>query len=389
MEPSQLSQWFHGKYENPDPKNKSPILLLDGGVSTHLEHLIQKQRRRGRGVVGGEGNGPVFAHRELWSSSLLLTQEGRDLIKDCHEDFFRAGANIAETVTYQAHYLPLVRKHPEKSSSGSENDETVTPKLVLSEGVVDSMLRDGVRLAKAAARNILAEKKDRKGPMYVAASIGCYGGALADGSEYTGNYGLTIAQLISFHERKASILVSESPDVLAFETVPCVIECQAILEVLKKLHADRGSLCPPAWMSLACCDGTHLNDGSDIVDALQAIDILDPCAQLVQAIGINCCACEHVHSLITLIGQHVTRTGVRRAIILYPNSGEEWDAARETWVENTGITTPEQFADAIVSYVDSLCEQHGTDEIVQVPLIVGGCCRTSPETIAAIRRKLC
>lgn len=381
---SQLSDWFR----KPCP----PILLLDGGVSTHLERMIRQRRR-----LEIEGGG-VFAHRELWSSSLLLTQEGRDLIRDCHEDFFRAGADIVETVTYQAHYMPLDRKCSEKKPKDPGGNGIETPPLLLDQNQVDTMLRDGVRLAQEAARNILAENDDEKGPLYVAASIGCYGGALADGSEYTGNYGLNIEQLISFHERKASILASESPDVLAFETVPCIIECKAILKVLQKLLSDLGSQFPPAWLSLACCDGNHLNDGSDIRDALKLIDALDPHAQLIRAVGVNCCACEHVPSLIELTTQHMVGYGAKRAIVLYPNSGEEWDAAREVWVENTGITTPEKFADAISSYVTtatsiqrsaSLCEHQGRNNTVQqIPLIVGGCCRTSPETIAAIKRKI-
>ena len=43
---------------------------------------------------------------------------------------------------------------------------------------------------------------------------------LGDGSEYRGNYGLTATQLRDFHAPRIELLLLESPDLLAVETIP-------------------------------------------------------------------------------------------------------------------------------------------------------------------------
>jgi len=259
-----------------------PVLILDGGVSTHLERKLSK-------AVDGSSEKSPFAHRELWSSSLLLTPDGCGAIRDCHRDFLLAGADIIETVTYQVHYTPL---------PGKEND---LQRLRLEDDAVDKMLQDGVKLAREAVEQHRAQTGKLA---HIAASIGSLGGALADGSEYTGRFGLSMEQIASFHKRKLQVLASEHPDVIAFETIPCVLECEAVLSVLKEVKNDISSL-PPVWLSLACSDGEHLNDGSKVLDAMNRIDSLDPNADLVCAIGINCCSCNYGTCFLTTASARV------------------------------------------------------------------------------------
>lgn len=156
-----LQQWFqqrrHPEYDSSPESNKHRdiILLLDGGVSTYLE-----------------SEGFVFSHRSLWSSSLLLTNHSA--IRQCHEAFYRAGSDIVSSVTYQCHY---------KCCEEQNEEETTTQDCILTKHDVDQMLRDGIRLARQARYNVQQEcHRD----LFIAASIGCYGSALADGSEYRG-----------------------------------------------------------------------------------------------------------------------------------------------------------------------------------------------------------
>jgi S-methylmethionine-dependent homocysteine/selenocysteine methylase len=58
-----------------EPSALRLILLMDGGVSTHLEHLLEQRNQK-------------FPIRELWSSSLLLSPEGRNTILQGHKDWF-------------------------------------------------------------------------------------------------------------------------------------------------------------------------------------------------------------------------------------------------------------------------------------------------------------
>jgi len=54
----------------------------------------------------------------------------------------------------------------------------------------------------------------------VAASIGCYGAYLADGSEYTGKYKLSKKELMNWHRKRLKVVIGERPDIIAFETIP-------------------------------------------------------------------------------------------------------------------------------------------------------------------------
>jgi len=126
---------------------------------------------------------------------------------------------------------------------------------------------------------------------YIAASIGCYGGALADGSEYTGNYGnVTLSDLIQFHRQKLDTLITCNPDFIAFETVPNTLEIRAILSLLP--------IDISCWLSLACNDSLCLNDGTSLSDALHCIDEMDPNQSRLNAIGLNCFSCRNCKLLM-------------------------------------------------------------------------------------------
>ena len=194
-------------------------------------------------------------------------------------------------------------------------------RLRMKDAEVDDMLKNGVRLAKEAIKRHRERNGTSEVAYYVAASIGSLGGSLADGSEYTGAFGLSIGEIESFHKQKLRLLAGEHPDILAFETIPCIEECCAILNVLREYMPDgfrtrRNECTPPAcWLSFACSDEEHLNDGSNIRDALSKVDELDPEAKLLPAIGVNCCSFKngtYMHTSIytyinckTLISMHL------------------------------------------------------------------------------------
>lgn len=81
----------------------------------------------------------------------------------------------------------------------------------------------------------------------------------------------------------------------------------------------------------------------------------------------------------------------RRVIVVYPNSGEQWDAQKSTWKEGTGCTSPAEFAVRImeaIQLVRSIWQSLSPKQSTPPKMIVGGCCRTSPTTIAAVRKRL-
>ena len=172
-----------------------------------------------------------------------------------------------------------------------------------------------MELAAEARDRVAAEAPD--GPArFVAASIGPYGAMLADGSEYRGRYGLTVAQLADFHRDRLRVLASTDADVLAIETIPEVEEAAAVAELLAET-ADAA-----AWVSFSCADGQRIRSGATIEEAVGAVSG----NAAVLAVGVNCTAPEHVPELVERIAAVTTVP-----IVVYPNSGEAWDAAGRAW----------------------------------------------------------
>src|SRR6202034_3272144 len=116
-----------------------------------------------------------------------------------------------------------------------------------------ALLRRSVELAAAA--------RDEAGAagLLVAASIGPYGAALADGSEYRGRYGLSVPALTRWHEPRLEILAAAGVDVLALETVPDVDEAEALVNLVHSVGV-------PAWLSYTI-DGTRTRAGQPLRDA--------------------------------------------------------------------------------------------------------------------------
>jgi len=301
---------------------KQGFVVLDGGMGTELAI-------RGADVTD-----------ELWSARLLRDDPG--IIRQIHYDYFAAGADVATTASYQATFQGF-----EKVGIGY--DEAA------------SLIRKSVEIAVEARDAFWLVQDSRAGrekPL-IAASIGPYGAFLADGSEYRGFYGLSVRELADFHRDRLAALVQTRADMLAFETVPCPEEAEAYVRLLEEGEAK------PAWISFSCKDGLSVCQG---VPFERCIDIVAGSPQIV-AIGVNCTAPEHVESLI-----RAARSRTDKAIIVYPNSSEIWDARRRTWVSPAhGPVKPADFAP---QWFEAGAR------------IIGGCCRTGIADIRALRTRL-
>ena len=89
---------------------------------------------------------------------------------------------------------------------------------------------------------IAREVADEYPGSLVAASVGPYGAYLADGSEYTGRYGVTATRLRDFHGPRLELLAGAGPDLLAVETIPDADEAEVLVELLDEVGL-------PAWFS--------------------------------------------------------------------------------------------------------------------------------------------
>lgn len=185
-----------------------------------------------------------------------VVQDRPDEVVAAHADFFRAGAQVATTASYQASFDGLAR-------------------LGLDRTAATTMLASTIELADRARRRVAEETGDDE-PRWVAASIGPYGAALADGSEYRGDYGLSVADLVDWHRPRFEVLAASGADVLALETIPCLAEVEALLGLVD----GSGH---PCWLSLTV-DGDRTRAGEPAADAFAMAADVDE----VVAVGVNC-----------------------------------------------------------------------------------------------------
>jgi homocysteine S-methyltransferase len=274
--------------------------------------------------------------------------------------------------------------------------------------------------------------------VWVAASLGCFGSALANGAEYTGDYNsgciknnnninnnttkTTLDGLVTFHQLKMEQALLHQPDAIAFETIPSLLECQAIAKLLLLTSDDEtttktavnksaggsggGIAC---WVALACRNGEQLNDGTPVKTALHVL-LNNLSRDRLQAIGFNCCDIAYLPSLVERLlkvmfvpdndnnnnSKNNNSSGRRRAIVLYPNSGETWDADTLSWKPGTGCvgggsssssSSSNEFVELLWQCVEKIRQKEAELKQPPVVIILGGCCRTTPATIAALRRR--
>ncbi|WP_261306498.1 homocysteine S-methyltransferase [Paenibacillus andongensis] len=294
-----------------------PVMILDGALSTEME-------RRGCDI-----------NDSLWSAKMLM--ENPDLIGQVHTDYFAAGADCAITSSYQATVEGFVRRG-------------------LSESEALRLIKTSVEIAVKARDDFwdsLLEKTKRPRPI-VAASVGPYGAYLADGSEYRGNYKLTENELIEFHRPRVKALIDAGADILACETIPCLMEARAIVRLLKEFPGIYG------WISFSAKNELQISNGDLIADCADWLN----CHDQVAAVGVNCTPPEYIPSLISEI-----RSKTNKPIIVYPNSGENYDASTRSW---KGVSTNESFGSGARSWYELGAR------------LLGGCCRTTPEDIKTI-----
>ncbi|HCD7970948.1 TPA: homocysteine S-methyltransferase [Citrobacter amalonaticus] len=269
----------------------------------------------------------------LWSAKILL--ENPELIREVHLDYFRAGAQCAITASYQATPAGF-------AACGFD------------EAQAKALIGKSVELARKAREAFLAENP-QAGTLLVAGSVGPYGAFLADGSEYRGDYTLSSEDFQAFHRPRVEALLDAGVDLLACETLPNFAEIQALAALLTAYPRAR------AWYSFTLRDSEHLSDGTPL---REVVTFLEHYPQTV-AVGINCialqqatAALQHLHGITAL------------PLVVYPNSGEHYDASSKSWHHHDESCA--RLADYLPQWQAAGAK------------LIGGCCRTTPEDIAAL-----
>jgi S-methylmethionine-dependent homocysteine/selenocysteine methylase len=288
-------------------------LVLDGATATELQRS------------------EVTVAAPWWSSVVLLSEEGRRLLRQVHVAHVRAGAEIITANTFRTNRRALERAGVERGDS----------RLV--HVAVEEAQR--AREASGVAR-----------PIFVAGSMApiedCYQPALVPSD----------TELREEHAWFARALADAGVDLVLVETMNSMREARIALESVRALDL-------PAFVSFVCADGDTLLSGESLASAARAMEEAGASAVLV-----NCVPPSQVAGCLASL-----RQGCALPIGVYPNiedrSGiEDWKHVPH-YVKTA--LSPETLA-------AKMAEWHAAFHLD----VVGGCCGVSPEYIAAICEQL-
>jgi S-methylmethionine-dependent homocysteine/selenocysteine methylase len=302
------------------------LLILDGATGTELT-------RRG-----------VDTTLPLWSAGALIDPQGRDVLRRIHGDYIRAGAHIVTANTFRTHRRSLAQ-----GGHGARARELTH--------LAVELVREAVVQVSAAHR------------VFVAGSIApledCYSPQLVppDG------------ELRTEHAEMARHLAEAGVDVMLVETMNTIREARIAAEAARTTGL-------PVMVSFVCAGATgeplrpgdeaRLLGGERLSDAARAIEPLEPAA-----IMVNCAPVAMIKGLLRALraatGRPTNASIGGRPIGAYGNVGHVDE--RVGWTL-THAVTPGQYAAAALGWRDLGAS------------IIGGCCGTTPEHIAALAQAL-
>ncbi|MDO4887855.1 MAG: homocysteine S-methyltransferase [Actinomycetaceae bacterium] len=357
------------------------VIVLDGGLGTHLE-------TRGADVTGA-----------LWSAQIL--RDAPEEVRAAHRDFFEAGAQAAITCSYQVSADGLLAAG--LAGSRAEAERECERLLRLSVDVAAQAARDvgrvdadaapsrsqtGAAPSTEAGNGALTAGGSERTPFasdaavdrgcdvpgasvdrgldvtgaavarqpIVAASIGPYGAGPGEGTEYDGSYGLGARQLAAWHRPRIEVLAASGADVLLAETIPSIVEVEALADELARTGRP--------WMLSVTAAQAGLRDGTSLGDVVRALDG----AEGLVALGVNCCAPDQALAAVRCLAE-----AGAAPLMAYPNSGETWDRRARAW-RPAPSGTPESITGLVPDFLDAGVR------------LIGGCCRVGPGEIGEIAR---
>jgi 5-methyltetrahydrofolate--homocysteine methyltransferase len=252
-----------------------------------------------------------------------------DVIEGVHESMIEAGAQVLETDTFQGSRLKLEEW-----------------------GLADHTLEVN-RKAAEIARKAAGES------LYVAGSIGPTGHLPASDDPTLGQ--ITFRELVEVFTEQAGGLVEGGADLIIIETVQDILEAKAAVFGAREAFKQAGRELPIQVSVSLLPNGGKMLLGTDIQAVLATLTALD-----VQVIGLNCSTGpEDMRDAIRYLGENSTVP-----VHCIPNAGLPLQGPDG---ETIFPEQPDPLANALQEFV----ERYGIS-------IVGGCCGTTPDHIAAI-----
>ncbi|TVY15914.1 Homocysteine S-methyltransferase 2 [Lachnellula arida] len=240
----------------------------------------------------------------------------------------------------------------------------------------------------------------------VALSLGAYGATMVPGAEYSGVYDegcRSAVQLEAWHSERIGAFGClygggsgggekedekrecwDMVDFVAFETIPRLEEVVAVRAVMDKLPEGMER---DYWISCVFPgERNRLPDGSTVREVVRAM--LGGEARRPRGIGVNCTRVGKVEGLVREFEDAVCELGLSGevALVLYPDGtrGEVYNTSTKEWEKIEGVEESEVSWDEMVFGN----VQRARDRGVWKEIFVGGCCKTTPDHIAKLRKRI-
>ncbi|MEO0365121.1 MAG: methionine synthase [Pseudomonadota bacterium] len=307
------------------------IVFLDGAMGTMIQ---------GFGLTESDYRGERFKD---WSSDLkgnndLLTLTRPEIVSDIHRQFLEAGADVIETNTFNANA-------PSQGDYGME-------------ALVYELNRNAAQLARQAADDVARESGQ---PRFVAGVLGPTNrtASLSPDVNDPGFRNITFDALVATYKEAATALLEGGADFLMVETIFDTLNAKAAVFAINAVGQERGASIP------VMISGT-ITDASGRTLSGQTTEAFWNSLRHARPFmfGLNCAlGAEDMRPYVAELSR-IADTGVSA----HPNAGlpNEFGAYDET---------PETMANTVAEFARSGFLN-----------MIGGCCGTTPEHIAAIRQ---
>jgi 5-methyltetrahydrofolate--homocysteine methyltransferase len=314
---------------------KHRIAILDGAMGT----MIQRFKL---GETQYRGERFKDFHKDVKGNNELLSLTRPDVIQDIHEGYLAAGADLIETNTFGA--TTIAQDDYEMGHLARE------------------MNLASARIARAACDKFSTPDK----PRFVAGALGPTPktASISPDVNDAGARNVTFEQLRAAYLEQIEALVEGGADVLLVETIFDTLNAKAALFAIDEFFENSGERLPVIISGTVTDASGRILSGQTVSAFWASVRHLEPLA-----VGLNCALGA---ALMRPYIQELAKVAGDTFISCYPNAG------LPNPMSDTGFDeTPED--------TSRLLREFAAEGLVN---IVGGCCGTTPEHIAAIHQSV-
>ncbi len=326
------------------------VVLIDGAMGTQVQAL---------GMTDEDFGGGEF--RMLTD---LLTFAHPGAVRDIHLAYYRAGANAVETNTFGASPFRLAEYDFSRLDLTAFDPlpDGLDPRTMSREDLAFHLSRRGAETACEAREAYRKDSAYDGRPLFVVGSIGPSNRVLS--STDADLVVSTFDEMVENFRTQVRGLVAGGADVLLFETQQDILETKAGVFGARKAMAEAGVDLPIMCQVTVDAFSKMQIFNTDIHAAQVTVDGIG-----ITTFGINCSiGPDLMEKTVKRMAQHCPLP-----ISVLPNAGLPVSEAGQTVFR----FPPDQFAEYLKRYV----EEYGVN-------IVGGCCGTTPDHIAALREAI-